>query len=99
MCICWMYHTEYLRDGMASGKRFFKFPANPQMKTHWRKFIKRQHGRMFDVFFFARTNTVICEKHFKPEEMVEEGKQKGKQKGFRNNNKKVIALSSKQICF
>ena len=59
-------NTEYLRNGTASGISFFKVPRKPSVRSRWCNLMKRQHGR---DSFHVTANTVICERHFKPEDI------------------------------
>jgi hypothetical protein len=58
--------TEYSRDGSLSNIHFFKFPCKPPLRNRWCNLIKRQHGR---DDFLVNEKSVICDKHFKPEDI------------------------------
>lgn len=58
---------EYNHDGSSSGLHFFKFPTKNPAKRRWCNLIKCQDGR---DGFRVNKNTVICEKHFRKQEII-----------------------------
>ena len=58
---------ECYNDGSGSGLHFFKFPTKGPKKARWCNLIKRQDRR--DGFRVNHTDTMICEKHFKKEDI------------------------------
>ena len=66
-CACFgCTNAQYFKDGSSTGLRFFKFPQQNPKRNRWCNLIKRQHNR---DGFSVNAFTVICEKHFKSEDI------------------------------
>ena len=62
-CSSYGCNSRYSPEAKNEGITFYNFPKNEDLRTEWEKVVRRQD-------FKSTKNSVLCSKHFKPEDFI-----------------------------